>query len=174
MNMNYFDAIAGSLFKRTKDGRWAVYPWGIFGAGYILSDEEKHRDVRNFVRRWYLVSLLSMGLIGLFLGWPRVLFLGPFSIGVYVFVVRRQLHGLAKTREQLTLAETWREQAKGYNRAFLWAFEVVSLLFVAAGVLILVVDRANWFVALASIGFFGLCGMVFGLMIRLKGERQGR
>jgi hypothetical protein len=114
--MNYFDAIAGSSFKKTKDGRWAFYPWGIFGAGYILSDEEKHLEARNFARRYYLVSLLLIVLVGLFLGWSRALFLSPFVIGVYVFVVRRQLHGLAKTQERLTLAETLRQQARGYNR----------------------------------------------------------
>jgi hypothetical protein len=39
----------------------------------------------------------------------------------------------------------------------LWSLELGSLAFVAAGFFILIVDSSHWLMALASIGFFGLC-----------------
>ncbi len=165
--MGFFDALSQGSFKRTEDGGTAFYPWRTLGAGYVLRDEEQYCEIRRFLRG-YNLSLLVIILIGILLGWPKAFLPFLVLIGVYIFVVRRQLRGLAKTRERLTLTESYRQQAKAHNRALLWVFEVVSLLFTAAGVLILATSPTNWFAGIASVAFFGLCAVVFGFMIHAK------
>jgi hypothetical protein len=53
----------------------------------------------------------------------------------------------------------------------LWALEIFSLLVVAAGVFILMIDPASWLLALASIAFFGLCALAFARMLMLRKQQ---
>src|SRR6266581_3103170 len=99
--MGYFDAIVGSSFKRTADGRTAFYPWGVLGAGYVLTDEKTHRGIRALLRRYYVVSLPLIPAVGLLFGWSKAFLLLPLLIGFYVFAVRRHLRGLTRTGERL-------------------------------------------------------------------------
>jgi hypothetical protein len=47
----------------------------------------------------------------------------------------------------------------------LWAFAIVSVAFVVAGLFILIVTPDKWLVAIAGIVFFGACAAVFGFML---------
>lgn len=47
--------------------------------------------------------------------------------------------------------------ALSIHPAVLWLLVLGSLAFVVAGIFILIVDPGSWLIALASIGFFGLC-----------------
>jgi hypothetical protein len=52
----------------------------------------------------------------------------------------------------------------------LWLVEIGSLAFVAAGIFMLVVEPDKWLIAIASIGFFGLCaGFVMYLLVLRRG-----
>jgi hypothetical protein len=51
---------------------------------------------------------------------------------------------------------------------------IVALLFVAAGVLMLVFDPDNWPIALASTIFFALCAAVMARMLVLRSRRAPR
>ena len=56
----------------------------------------------------------------------------------------------------------------------LWVLEISSIAFVIAGVVILVVDPDEWLVALASIGFFGMCTFVIGYMLATRFKESKR
>ena len=47
----------------------------------------------------------------------------------------------------------------------LWALEILSLLFVAGGIVMLVFEPSRWLVALGAILFFGLCAVVYAIML---------
>jgi hypothetical protein len=61
-----------------------------------------------------------------------------------------------------------------FNVAYLWFLEAMSLGFVAAGVVILVVDPANWLPALASTIFFGMCAAMFAYQLLWRRRRVSR
>jgi uncharacterized membrane protein YccC len=52
--------------------------------------------------------------------------------------------------------------------------QIGSLIFVAAGILILVLDPADWLIALASTVFFGLCAAVIARMLILRSRQVPR
>jgi hypothetical protein len=50
----------------------------------------------------------------------------------------------------------------------LWLLALGSLAFVATGIFILIVDPGRWLIALASIGFFGLCATFAAHLLVLR------
>ena len=55
----------------------------------------------------------------------------------------------------------------------LWVEEIVTLVFVAAGVLMLIIEPAKWMIALAGIVFFGL-GTVMSVAMLVMQRRLAR
>ena len=67
---------------------------------------------------------------------------------------------------KLTTRESMQNVASGMNKYLLWFFLLVSLLFGAMSVF-LVIETGDLFLGLGGI-FFGLCGFVFVVMLRSK------
>ncbi len=170
--MGYFDALANSCFGRVGNN-WVFFPWGTLGHGYTIPNEEEYRAIRSFVRRYLLVSLPLVVLVGLFVGWLFSFLLLPAFGLFYVLKVRVLTRHLGKSSERLTLRQSYRTQAASHSGWMLWLLEVASALFVIIGVVILIANPQDWLIGLASIVFFGLCAVAIGYMIRAKRASSG-
>lgn len=171
--MGYFDALIGSAFKTTDDGRRFFYPWGILGRGYAIGSDEEFRRLRRGLRVYYIVSLpLAIAAVvwGGFLVGVSIL---PILIIPYVVWARIQTRRLAQTNERLTLRESLTNQARTHSMVVLWSLEIGSLLFVLVGLLILVVDPGSWLIALGNIIFFAFCALAFARMLVVKRRGGG-
>jgi hypothetical protein len=65
-------------------------------------------------------------------------------------------------------------QGLAHSAGFLWAAVIGSLVFVAAGIFMLVFDPDEWLTAVATIVFFALCGASIGRMLVLRYRRAAR
>jgi hypothetical protein len=171
--MGYFDALANGLFKGAPNGRVIFYPWGALGRGYELPTEEKHREIRQFVKRYFIVFLVLVIIAGTVAdlmgvsGWLMA-FLFPLALmTAYQFRVQSLTRGLRKTDQKLSLLESYRNQAASLSMAMLWLMEFGSILFGLLGIggLLLGIDPL---LAIASISISGGLCIVFGYMIRTK------
>ena len=77
--MGYFDGLTDGIFKTDSEGRFLFYPWGVLGKGYVLPDDSKKQEVRQFVSLWYKVSLPAIIVVGMLI----------VSIIMVVFVIPR-------------------------------------------------------------------------------------
>ena len=161
--MGYFDALAGSSFKQV-EGRWVFYPSGSLGRGYVIPTEQRHLEVRSWVKRCLQVWLPLVVLTGIIAGWAWAFMLLPVFGLWYYAKIRSLARELDTTTERLSVGESYRAQAQGHSLWMLWILEVSSVAFVVAGVVILVVS-GEWLVAAAAIGFFGACAVAIGFMI---------
>jgi hypothetical protein len=129
--------------------------------------------------------LLVTGTLALWNGWgidTTLVFATFFIIPYLVWAryshniqTRQLLRGLQPLDKSLTLQPDITSVALGRNVVTLWLTELGSLAFVAAGVFILVVDPSKWLIAVASIGFFGLCaGFAMYLLIVRRGAATTR
>ena len=64
-------------------------------------------------------------------------------------------------------------QARMHGAAALWSMLVISLVFVAAGIGMLIFEPHKWLVALASTAFFVVCAVVAVRMIVLRRRAVG-
>jgi hypothetical protein len=166
--MGYFDGLTDGVFKTDREGKLLFYPWGILGKGYVLPNDSKKQQVRKFLSLWYKVSLPVIIGVGVGIGW---IFTVPLLVLVflwYYFTTARLLRELSTTSTRLTLRESYTNSAKSHTTASLAFMLAVSILFVLAGLLVLLVKKEEWVIALASILFFGLCAIGIGYMIKLK------
>ena len=166
--MGYFDGLTASIFKTNEIGQVIFYPWGIIGKGYILSCEEKQIKVRKFIKLYYIVSLSLIIGIQIALGWLYNIILLPFLFAWYYFTIINYLKGLSKTDEKLTMKESATNSAKAHNIETLWAMLIASVLFVLAGIFILIANMDKWIIALMDIVFFGVSSIKIAYMIKQR------
>ena len=166
--MGYFDGLTDGIFKTDSEGRFLFYPWGVLGKGYVLPDDSKKQEVRQFVSLWYKVSLPAIIVVGAGIGWIFTLGLLPLLLPWYFFTMARLLRGLATTSTRLTLRESYTNSAKSHTTGSLRFLLALSILFVLAGLVIVLLNKGDWIIGLASILFFGLCAIAIGYMMKLK------
>ena len=165
--MGYFDGLVSGAFKKDDSGNSLFYPWGVFGSGYIVQSKETLEQLRKFLKKYYLVMLITIITIQITVGFWLNLTILPIVIVYYHFYVKKITKDFPKTSEKLTLGQSFSNSAKSHNLPTLIILEVFSVGFVALGILILLFGQ-NLIIALSSIGFFGLCGVSIGYMIFVK------
>jgi len=166
--MGYFDALTSSAFKTTPDGRRLFFPYGVLGGGYLLASEQDYWRLQRQVKIYMIVTLvliIGASATGNYV-WAGII--AAVLIAVYVVWTSFATRGLAPSDERLSLTESMTTQARTHNVGVLWALEIVSLLFVAGGIFILMVDPASRLLALVGIGFFGMCAIAFARMLMLR------
>ncbi len=162
--MGYFDALASSSFKNLENGKRAFYPWGKLGKGYELQSEAQYEAVKRFVVSYYVVGLPLAVLMALSRNWIILAAGLPVLCLAYILLIRRYTRGLPTTGEKLTFKDSYEAQARRHNPVVLWLLLIVSLLFVAGGLAILL-GAGDVLTALLCIAFFGACAGVAGWML---------
>jgi hypothetical protein len=166
--MAYFDALTATAFKTTQDGRRLFFPWGTSGRGYVIVAEQDYKRLQKQMKTYIVVSLvLMMGGIVLqsyLIAFGSLIIFTAFYPVWASYLVRN----LQPSQERLSLEESLISQARARSAIVLWTFEVIALVFVAFGILVLIVDPSNWLVALVPIVFSGLCAFVFARMLVLR------
>lgn len=171
--MGYFDALTSSYFKTGQDGRRLFFPWGVLGRGYVIASEQDYERLRRQVKAYTVVSLvLIVGAVA-FRGILEGLLVAGLLILFYLAWMGYLLRSMQPSDERLTLTESMTSQARSHGAVVLWSLEVVALLFIAIGIVMLVVDPGEWMIALAGIVFFGLCAAVFTRMLILRHRTSG-
>ena len=172
--MGYFDALTSGSFKTTQDGRRLFFPWGVLGRGYSIANEQDYLRLRQQVKGYLIVSMVLMIGSQPFGGYLVVVAIAALCTTLYLAWVWYVLRRLNISDEKLSLQESMTTQARAHGMVGLWLLEIGALAFVGCGILILVVDPRQWLVALASIGFFGLCAAKITRMLVLRRRTAGR
>jgi hypothetical protein len=125
---------------------------------------------------WVLVT----GALALTTGWGigATLIFATFFIVPYLvwaryshnIQMRQLLRGPQRSDKALALQPDIASVALGQNLIVLWLIEIGSLAFVAIGIFMLFIDHGKWLIAVASIGFFGLCAAFTMYMLVLRGR----
>jgi hypothetical protein len=166
--MGYFEGLADASFKEDSNGNSVFYPWGVLGKGRILPDEATKTKLRNFIIRYYQVSLpLIIVLVVVRLWWLGVL-LAPASFLWFFFQSKKITKDCQISTEKLSVKESYRNSAKSHNKIMLWLLLLISLFFVFSGVYLFI--KGKLFIGLSTVIFFGLCSAVFIFMLKIKGK----
>jgi hypothetical protein len=171
--MGFFDALSAGKFKKDESGRELFYPWGGFGKGRILPDEESGAGMRRFLRRYHAASLPSVLVVGIFFGWEWALLLACAAFAGYCLKIRARVAPFQEADVPLTLREACSGEARAHARATLWIFFCGSVALMSAGLFILVIGPSanDKFVGLAGGAFFGLCSLKSGFMLQAKANQ---
>jgi len=166
--VGYFDALTSSYFKATPDGRRLFFPWGVMSRGYVIGSEQDYERLRGQLKIYTVVSLVliigSVAAAGFLWSLGVVALLILFYLCWLPYLLRR----MQPSDERLSLTESMTSQARTHGVAMLWLLEIISVLFVVAGIFILIFDPREWLTGLASIIFFGLCAAMFTRMLILR------
>jgi hypothetical protein len=166
--MGYFDALTSSSFKTAPDGSQVFFPWGVMGRGYVIPSQQDYERLRQQLKTYMIVIMvLIIGTVA------SQQYIAAFVVaaGLIIFHqmwIRYQLRGLQRSDERLTVNDSFTTQARTHSLAGLWLLEIISLVFVATGISILVVEPEKWLIAVACIIFFGFCAAVFARMLVLR------
>lgn len=156
-------------FKLDAQGRQLFFPWGALGRGYVVPSETEHARLLEILSRMTKVGMVGVILL-VSLVRPRslaLLILPPTCLAHHLWV-RRTTRGWPPTEERLSMRESFAAQAIAVGWPLLWALLLGSLLFVVAGIYLLIVRPDEWSTSVAAILFFGVCSAAYSWMIWLR------
>jgi hypothetical protein len=171
--MGYFDGLTSGSFKTTQDGRRLFFPWGVLGSGYSIASEQDYRRLRQQVKGYMIVSLVLIIAAGSFAGYVVQVVVAALLVTFYLAWMWHALRRLKDSGERLSLQESMTSQAHAHGVVVLWLLEISAFALVGCGIFMFVVDPSQWFVALASIIFFGLCAAKIARMLVLRHRTAG-
>lgn len=169
--MGYFEGLTDAVFKQDSNGDSVFYPWGALGKGRVIKDPATREQLRNFMLLYYKVSLPLVIVLAVFRQWWL---LGVASVALMVWFLlksRALLKDCPVSGERLTLKEGYRNSAASHNTFTLWLLLIVSLLFSAAGVLLVVLGKL--LPGLFVLAMFGACSVAFAYMLKSKYAARG-
>lgn len=103
----YSQDLTATWFKKDNNGRTVFYRWGVLGKGYILSNSTIENQIRTFVKRYLIISLIS-SIVGIKLGgWKLGVLLLLVLYLWYYLGTRRFLIGLPIAKEKLKISDVY-------------------------------------------------------------------
>lgn len=179
----YFNALASGNFKTGADGRKLFYPLGALGRGYIIPSDEAYERLHRWHRTYMMVSMtliIGAGIMG-------ILIMGTASLSLAYLVIamtavsmvlhmawgRSLRRGLERSEERLTWLDSLNHQARMLHPAFLRLATIGSLVFVAAGIAMLITQPDRWMVNLSATIFFACCAACLAGMLVLRRRSAG-
>jgi hypothetical protein len=164
-----------SAWNVTADGRKVFFPWGRFGRGYEIENEEHHRALRRImVSQIALVptSVLTVVLLGRY-----ALFVAPVIVGIGLFTSHRLTRGLPKSDEKLAWRDHWRHQERAQARFLepfgIWLMLIAALFFGILGIAMLFgSDNVLGGAVLTAISGFGAISTVRMLRVHARLNRE--
>ena len=172
--MSYFDGLVNAAFKKTEDGKVAYYPWGVMGKGLVIPDEVHERQLRKFIKAFYMGMFPLIVCAAVFFEPWQTFVAGAIGMGYFYIQSKRLTRGFATAAEAITLRESLANSAQGHGKRSLYALAVGSSLFVLLGVWIALAAQTTEMRVMGAIAaiLFSACSLVFVKMIRSL--RQGK
>jgi hypothetical protein len=164
----YFNALTSTYFKVTDDGRKLFFPWGAAGRGYAIPSDEQYRRLHRQIKIFQVVSLVAILAAAVAQQFLGAFVIATLSLAFHVVWVRRLVRGLPASAERLTQQESMITMARTHGAFGLWLVLIIALVFVAAGIVILIFEPHKWLVTLAGTAFFGACAALAVRMIVLR------
>ena len=174
--MGYFDGLTAAAFKKDSHGRDLFFIWGKFGKGRVVPTEADGVAVRSYLKNYYIC--LIVGIV------PMVMLAGKafeprwfLAIGIFMVLALAALTPLfLRTRqwavadERLTYRESMSASARAHGAGSLWFLAVLSGLFVAVGLFLMLATDAT-LIGLLCVVLFGASFGVVVWMLTMRGRR---
>jgi hypothetical protein len=136
--LGYLDRMISGYFKSAQGGRKLFYPWGPMGRGYVIASEQDYSRVAKDLKA-YIVILVVLSFGAIFVvGYLGALILMPAALVFYIFWKPHLVRGLQPSEENLSLRQSYTNQALAHSSKELWSWEIASLVVLGVGVLILI------------------------------------
>ena len=166
--MGYFDGLTSGSFKTAEDGRRLFFPWGVLGSGYAIASEQGYQRLRQQVKAYMVVTLVLVIASGMYEPYRAPLAAAALLVCFYLVWMWRVLPRLQRSDEKLSLQESMTSQAEAHGAVVLWVLEIASIVFVIAGIAMLIFDPGSRLTALFCTAFFGLCAAKIARLIVLR------
>ena len=166
--MGYFDALTSSYFKTAQDGRKHYFPWGIWGRGYVVPTEADYNRLQRKMKTALIIWLVVIVATASLRHYMVALVAAALFIAFHAIWTRSLVRGLPPSDERLSWGESMGTQARAHGAGTLWALLIITLLLVAGGVFLLIVEPEAWLAALAVIVLFGVGAAVFVRMLMMQ------
>jgi hypothetical protein len=161
----YSDLLTTGYIKTGADGRKIFYPWGVFGSGYAFPSNAAYERLNDLLKIYIVVALEFTLPAVITRQYIAATILAALAMVFYAIWTPIELRRLQPTEEKLTYGEGLANIARLMPGWLLWTCEIASLVFVACGFIMLVMEPNRWMVALGGILFFGVCAVLYAVML---------
>lgn len=146
---SYSDGLFAGFTKTAADGRRIIYPWGVFGRGYVIASADDEERLKKAYAVFLVAGVILMGAGSAFLG-AVVMLTGAASIlsegfgvlgaGALILVgfgiaQRRLTATMEPAGERLSLTEAYRAQAIRHGPARQWSGIIMGVFLICIGII---------------------------------------
>jgi glucan phosphoethanolaminetransferase (alkaline phosphatase superfamily) len=167
----------GNPFRKTADGTRVFFPWGNFGPAYEMPSDSLHDEITRYRAVSTFIGLLAIAITAfawrahLDLAWRIGGILVVLAVFAhYVIKVRGWTKGLTMSAARIDTKAESRARLLQMNPVKLWFALILSLLFAAAGCLLLTTKAVGG--GIACIGFGGSLSAVFIWVLKRRQEAK--
>jgi hypothetical protein len=167
----YSDLLTTSVMKTGADGRKIFYPWGIYRSGYVFPTNDAYERLNDLLKIYIVISLafiLPPAATGSYFAVTAMILL---SVAFYSIWMRFELPRLEPTQEKLTFRLSFTNFARLLPGWLIWLELIGCLVFVACGMLVLIIQPGQWMMTLAGIVFFGAGVVLSAVTLVLRRRR---
>ncbi len=156
--MNILDAMLENSFKKLEDGSEAFYPWGIFGKGRIIPNQEEKKKLQNYLRFLYITSFIIMIIMIATRAYIPFILLSAIITIIWQLSLNKQVKNYKISEIKITYSENMKKSSKNYPAAFKWFGLIMGIFMALLGLLFLIVIPTF---PEAAIGIFLIIAGVF-------------
>ena len=161
------DAMTACLFKESETGRPMIFPWGASGRGYVLESDRQREEIQAWLKRFVILTLSAAVFLQIMLGFAGLVAVVPASLVLYHFLMRVKLKNSEVSSESLKFHEAYEKAASAHRLGNLLAMELAALLFIGAG-LYLILAKGETIFGLIAVAFSAVASLAIGYMIVTK------
>jgi hypothetical protein len=169
--MGYYKGLVDSYFRKSSEGNLIFYPYGKFGSGYIIIDDDQIK-IKKFLNRYLKISfpliLLSVFLFGIYAFVLLFIFILFYSIKI-----KNLLANAKRTREKIKIKEILRNMAVSMGIPTSIFMLIASILMVGGSAFVLFY-RNEKLIGILGLLFFGigLCQSAFLVKYSIEQTRD--
>lgn len=161
--MGYFDGLTKASFKELESGNAIFYPYGKFGSGYLIEENQKV-TIEKFIKKYYIISL-PITIISVVIFQFYALLLMLVEIPVYIVFIKQLFMNTKKTSEKMTYKERIYVMAKSMGLATNIILLLCSILMTSLSILCVTFPEGR-VIGIIGILFFGFALIQFILMVK--------
>lgn len=172
--MSYINFLSDPLFKKSLEGDTLFYPWSVLGKGYVIKPESRAQSVQAKLNWLNLGAMVVTMMCLQVLNWIyTAIVIGVYCV-LYAIFTYRVTRGMQVSAERLKPSESLGKTVANFSLPLIVLVLVASIIFVALGVLIFLVEPKERLLASGTIIFFGFSAIVDVFMLRAKLRQRRR
>ena len=169
--MKFLEGLMHGYFKSDADGNRVFFPWGSFGKGRLIENQELEQQLLRFIPLFSILIGVLMAIVAIFVSPIWLAPLIPVAAIFYDSQLKKILGEAPVSEEKISFKDALENMALKNSKNSLRLWLTGSILFVCLNLFVITQIGPDLFSGVIAI-FFAANAIFFLYLLRLKGTLE--